>query len=83
MGLRSLVATFIGLLEIMGAIMLVVPKTSRVAILILVVIMFGAVYTHVANGEYWDVLRPAIFLGLMGTVWTLRRRSKNKIDVAN
>jgi len=34
------------------------------------------VYTHLANGEGLDVLRPVIFLGALGAVWWLRRGSR-------
>ena len=65
-------ATLIGVLEIAGALLLLVPKTTRVAILGLTAIMLGAVYTHLVNGETLQVLRPMMFLGLLWSVWILR-----------
>jgi hypothetical protein len=35
--------------------------------------MFGAAYTHLANHEGLQVLRPMIFLAVLWTVWWLRR----------
>ncbi len=66
-------ATLIGVLELAGAIGLLIPKTTPYAILGLTGIMLGAAYTHLANGEGMQVLRPAIFLALLWLVWRLRR----------
>ena len=65
-------ATLIGVLELSGAIGLLIPKLTRFAILGLSVIMIGASYTHIANGEAAQVLRPLIFLAFLWTVWRLR-----------
>ena len=65
-------ATLIGVLELSGAIGLLIPKLTRFAILGLSVIMIGASYTHIANGEAAQVLRPLIFLVFLWTVWRLR-----------
>ncbi len=73
-------ATLIGVLEITGAIGLLIPKTTRYAVLGLTVIMIGAAYTHLANQEGLQVLRPTIFLALMWTVWWLRRTSNQRCD---
>ena len=66
-------ATLIGVLELAGAIGLLIPQTTRYAVLGLTVIMFGAAYTHLANHEGLQVLRPVIFLAILWTVWWLRR----------
>ncbi len=66
-------ATLIGVLELAGALGLLIPKATRYAILGLTVIMLGAAYTHLANGEGAQVLRPAIFLAVLWLVWWLRR----------
>ena len=66
-------ATLIGVLELAGALGLLIPKTTRYAILGLTGIMIGAAYTHLANGEGMQVLRPAIFLVVLWVVWWLRR----------
>ncbi len=68
-------ATFIGIAEVAGAIGLLIPKTTKYAILGLTVIMIGAAYTHLANGEGLAVLRPAIFTILLWALWFLRRYS--------
>ncbi len=66
-------ATLIGILELAGALGLLIPKTTRWAILGLTGIMLGAAYTHLASGEGMQVLRPVIFMALLWAVWWLRR----------
>ena len=66
-------AILIGALELAGGIGLLVPKLLRFAVYGLTIIMFGAMYTHLANGETMDVLRPVIFTAFLWLVWWLRR----------
>ena len=66
-------ATLIGILELTGAVGLLIPRITRYAILGLTVIMFGAAYTHLANHEGIQVLRPVIFLAVLWAIWGLRR----------
>jgi putative oxidoreductase len=66
-------ATLIGILELIGAVGLLIPRTTRYAVLGLTVIMFGAAYTHLANHEGIQVLRPVIFLAVLWVIWWLRR----------
>jgi uncharacterized membrane protein YphA (DoxX/SURF4 family) len=65
-------ATVIGVLEVAGGLGLLIPSTSRWAVLGLSGIMLGAVYTHLVAGEGWQVLRPLLFLGMLWLVWRLR-----------
>ena len=65
-------ATAIGVLELAGAIGLLIPKTTRPAVLGLTVIMIGAVCTHLMNAEAAQVLRPGIFMILLAGLWWLR-----------
>lgn len=67
-------ATLIGILELAGAAGLMIPKAARFAIVALAVVMIGAAYTHLANHEGLQVLRPAIFLVVLLAVWWLRLR---------
>jgi len=71
-------AMLIGGLEVIGAIGLLVPKTTRYAVLGLTVIMVGAAYTHITNGEAPQIIRPGIFLALLWTVWWLRDPNPSK-----
>jgi uncharacterized membrane protein YphA (DoxX/SURF4 family) len=64
----------IGLLEVGGAILLLVPRFAIYGVGILIAVMLGAAYTHVANGEGPAVLRPLIFLCFLILVGWLRRK---------
>ena len=68
-------ALLIGVAELAGAIGLLIPRTMRWAILGLGLVMLGAVFTHLANGEGAQVLRPLIFLGGLAAIWLLRPRA--------
>ncbi len=69
-------ATLIGVLEITGAVGLLIPKARPLAALGLSVIMLGAAYTHLANYEAGQVVRPLIFLIVLGVIWLLHRTPK-------
>ena len=75
-------AKVIGVIELAGAVGLIIPKTTRHAVLGLTVIMFGAAYTHLANHEGIQMLRPAIFLTVLWAVWWLRRTGHNRAQSA-
>ncbi|MDH3402679.1 MAG: DoxX family protein [Acidobacteriota bacterium] len=65
-------AILIGVAELAGAIGLLVPRTTRYAVIGLALIMLGAAYTHLSHGEGLQVLRPVIFLAGLGGIWLLR-----------
>lgn len=65
-------AVFIGVVEVAGAIGLLIPSTTRWAAYGLSIVMLGAAYTHLINGEGLQVLRPAIFTAIMWIVLYLR-----------
>jgi len=64
----------VGALECLGAVALLHRRTILWGAAILAVIMVGAGYTHIAAREGYAVLRPALFLGLIGTTVWLRQR---------
>lgn len=68
-------ALVIGIVETAAAIGLLIPKTTRCAIVVLTVVMLGAIYTHLANGEAAELARPVIPLVLMWVLWALRRKA--------
>ena len=70
-------ATLIGILELAGAVGLLIPRMTRYAVLGLTVVMCGAAYTHLANHEGLQVLRPAIFLVLLWVAWWLRQTPRH------
>ncbi len=61
-------ATAIGLVELVGALGLLMPRSAGWSALTLSVIMLGAIGTHAGNGEYTAALLPAGMLGLLGLV---------------
>jgi uncharacterized membrane protein YphA (DoxX/SURF4 family) len=71
-------ATLIGVLELAGGVGLLIPKVTRYAIPGLSLIMFGAAYTHLANHQGIQVLRPVIFLAVLWIVWWLRVTPRNR-----
>ena len=72
-------ATFIGLAEAAGAIGLLIPRLTRLAIIGLTLVMFGAAYTHLAAGEGLQVMRPIIFLVLLGLTWFFRSQGTESV----
>ncbi len=63
----------IGAVEIIGAILLLIPRRAVCGVGALVAVMLGAAYTHMANAEGLEVVRPLIFLGLLAIVGWARR----------
>ncbi len=68
-------ATLIGVLEMAGAIGLLIPRLARLAIMGLTGIMIGAAYTHYASDEMADILRPVIFTAVLWVLCFLRSDS--------
>ncbi len=72
-GYAAWFATVIGVFELLGAIGLLILRLTRPAIYGLTGIMIGAAYTHLANGEAPQLVRPLIFTALLWSIWWLRR----------
>lgn len=70
----------IGVVELLGAIGLIIPRTRFVAVLALATLMLGAIGTHLINAEYLRALLPLILLVLL--VYVLLR-NKTTIQDAN
>jgi uncharacterized membrane protein YphA (DoxX/SURF4 family) len=66
---RALVGTF----EILGGLLLVVPATIPAGSVILSTIMVGALWAHVANGEWPHLVPVAILLTLFLTIFRVNR----------
>lgn len=63
----------IGILELLGAIGLLIPRIASYAASGLIMLMIGAAVTHLVNGEGLQVLRPIIFMMLLALIVYLRR----------
>ena len=58
-------ALIVGVLEIVGGIGLLIKRASGWAAMGLMVIMVGAIVTHIVNGEYLAVIVPALVLAML------------------
>ncbi len=63
----------IGVLELLGAIGLLIPWIAGYAASGLILLMIGAAATHLINGEGLQVLRPLIFIVFLALVVYMRR----------
>lgn len=61
----------IGAIELAGAILILVPKTRRYAILLLGVIVIGAAGTHLVHDPLAQLLRPLVFGIFLAAAWLL------------
>jgi uncharacterized membrane protein YphA (DoxX/SURF4 family) len=68
----------IGVVELLGAIGLLIPRIAGYAAAGLIVLMIGAGATHLVNGEGLQVLRPLIFIVFLAVVVYLRRPGTSK-----
>ena len=59
----------IGILELTLAVLLLIPKTLKIAIYGIVIILTGAMATHIINDPLLELIRPLIFLVLLGGIY--------------
>ncbi len=59
----------IGIFELLFAVMLLIPKTLKIALIGLSLLMVGAMITHLINDPMSNIIRPIIFLILMGGIY--------------
>jgi len=67
---------FIGILELVLAVLLLIPKTLKIALVGLTVILIGALITHALKDPMTEMLRPIIFLVLLSIVYIINYRKK-------
>ncbi len=63
----------IGVAELVGAAVLLIPKISALAAVGLAVLMVGAVYTHIQSGEYPMIVLNLLLIALLLWLGWLRR----------
>ena len=63
-----------GLLEIIAAILLFIPKIWKYGLYLALIIMVFAAGTHLFNDEAKEVMSPGIYMVLGGIIWLLRKR---------
>src|SRR5262249_26511197 len=67
----------VGLIEVAGGLLLLVPQTAVYAAASLGVTMLGAMGTHIFHGQVAAVYHEIVPLGLLGVVAFLRYRRKS------
>lgn len=67
-GYRPQFALVIGCLELAGALALVIPATSAAAALGLILIMIGALETHLLEADWLAAAAPALMIALLAFV---------------
>ena len=65
----------VGVLEILGGLGVLIPKSRRAAAATVVGLMIGALFTHLVNGEFLRLIPPLVLGGLAFLVYTSRRTS--------
>lgn len=69
----------VGVLEILGALGLLIPRSRPAASLALAALMVGALFTHVVHGEFVRVIPPAVLGGLACLIyWSHGRRARDQ-----
>lgn len=71
---------FVGAVEVLGSVLLLVPRTAIYAAAALSVIMLGGMGTHIFHGDPAAIYHEAIPLALLTAVAYLRRREVKTQD---
>lgn len=71
LGYPTWILIIIGLLEIIGGIALLIPKTIKYAACGLAIMMIGAVISHLMNGQIFEALIPGQWLIVLVLIWRL------------
>ena len=79
MGFPSWFVYLIGVMEVGGAILLLIPKTAAFGVVILGVTMIGAVGTLIKMGDIPGSLIPFAFLVVIGIIGWLRQDQFRKL----
>lgn len=72
---------FVGVIEVVGGALLLIPGTAIYAAGALCIIMLGAMGTHIVHGDPAGVIREVVPLVLLSLVLYLRRRRKTSGQV--
>lgn len=75
-GYASWFSTVIGILELIGALALLVPKLTAYASIMLIVIMTGALSTVIANDSNLGVLGPTMHITVSAALLALRWKKR-------
>lgn len=67
---------FIGVIELILAILILIPKTLKIAIIGITLILIGALFTHLINDPISEIIRPIIFFIFLSGVYIINYRNK-------
>jgi putative oxidoreductase len=70
----------IGGVEILAGVALLVPQLRRPAAMTLIVVMAGALGTHLMHGEFVRVLPPLVLGGLSFGLYSWQPRASQKVE---
>jgi uncharacterized membrane protein YphA (DoxX/SURF4 family) len=73
-GYSTSFAYIIGFIEVAAVVGLFVPKTRKWAVLVLIITMIGAVYTHIMNTEYSRIIHNMILFVILSGIYYLDRK---------
>ena len=69
----------IGGIEIIGGILMFIPKIAAKSALAMIVIMIGATFTHILNDELKSITVTLIISGLLGLLYYLRKETSSPV----
>lgn len=64
----------IGVLELAGAVLLLIPKTRKIAVMLLAIIVIGAAGTHLVHDPLSELIRPLVFAVFLALAWYLPKK---------
>lgn len=73
LGLPTWFRMLVGTFEVLGGVLVLVPMTIPAGSLILSTILVGALWAHVANGEWAHAIPALVLLPLFLTVFSVNR----------
>ncbi len=68
----------VGAVEIVGAVLVLVPRVAHAGALLLGCVMIGAIYSHLAHGQAYMVGGPALLLAMAVALGALRHWGRTK-----
>ncbi len=73
--LPAWLAPITGVAEILGGLMLLIPRLTTVGAAVVIIVMFGATGTHIMASEWPRIIVPLVFGAMAGTLfqWSLLR----------
>ena len=82
-GMPGKIYLVIGFFELLGAIGLLIPRVAAAAAVGLMLIMVGALFTHLTNYEWGMAIVPLVVTIFLAVVAYLRNPLKKKKNVVN